>query len=333
MAASTSTSPSTTGQSLSLDASSHSSRWVKCEVTFHRTALPALSRPPPSSLGRCTLPSAVGGIPVPDWSFVEYPNINHQLEGTRDSSWAEMWRELQLSYRTLAPAQRKPVVRWRGAKSQPVFWTNAPIEYRIRRSLVGHYFANRSAELAALGLQDDVLLERGRMSWREMCTALYQLHVDGYTNAYSLKYRLACGAVILRVEGGNWVGGHIEVPVEWWEAVEPLVPGLHYIPVQANLSNLMGQLRGTTLPRSHSIAHQAAGYARRHLSPAAVDCYKLAFLEEYVHLYQRWNKVCPMPAAVGQREGCKQIKGQMYECQAKAPSASRWERTRAKPHK
>ncbi|KAL1521641.1 hypothetical protein AB1Y20_021298 [Prymnesium parvum] len=155
----------------------------------------------------CTVPSATGGIPVPDWTFTQYPNINVKWEGTKDSSWEQMWSTLQHQFEHQTVNDRDEVVRWRGRKSQPVFWLAAPLEYRIRRSIAGTYFLEKNDSLAALGLRNDVKIEKDRLSWRDMCRARYQLHVDGYTNAYSLKYRLACGGTILRVQGGNWVAG------------------------------------------------------------------------------------------------------------------------------
>eukprot|EP00966_Prymnesium_polylepis_P076064 1763593-Prymnesium_polylepis.2 len=275
----------------------------------------------------CTVPSAVAGIPIPDWSFVEYPNINARREGIRNTSWTALWSALQEQYFGAPPeATRDPVVRWRGRKTQPVFWKDAPLEIRIRRSIAGAHLSepNATAALAVLGISNDVKIEREWMGWKDMCRALYQLHVDGYTNAYSLKYRLACGATMLRIEGGNWVGRTTEVPTEWYEAVTPLEPGVHYLPVFANFSNLVDQVVRTSRQDAGRIAQHAASYAKHHLSPDAVHCFKSTFITMYAKFYERYSRFCPPVEPVGAQAWCTRprldrpgVRAAFYRCDAK----------------
>ena len=104
----------------------------------------------------CSVPAATGGIPVPDWTWYLYPGIKAEKEGAANSSWVEMMRVLQVE--AASADRRRPLVSWRGRKTQPVFWSQMPIEHRVRRSLVVGKFDNISSSLKRLGLQNDVLL-------------------------------------------------------------------------------------------------------------------------------------------------------------------------------
>ena len=134
--------------------------------------------------------------------------------------------------------------------NEPAYKTDLPLMHRFRRSRMLQLI-ERQSRLAALGVQVDVGHVKGKQGFNfvgmmqrfnrqpvdihTQCRSRYQLHVDGFSAA-ALKYRLACGAVILRVTGGNSVAHKLEVPIEWFEAVQPLRPGSEYVAIAPDLS-------------------------------------------------------------------------------------------------
>ena len=183
-----------------------------------------------------------------------------------------------------------------------------PREHTFRRTLALRRVEELGSDLLAAGVEADVghhgtvrlhaprlrSLERAKASWPDMCRSRYMLHLDGYSYSASLKYRLACGAVVLRVVGAIAVGRKSVAPIEWWEAATPLRPHEEYVQIDANLSNLMPEVR--RLQRephlSRRISDAAASYAQKAIGPAAISSYMDALLSEYVKLFGKWARVC-----------------------------------------
>ena len=133
------------------------------------------------------------------------------------------------------------------------------------------------------------------VDWPTLCRSRYMLHLDGYSYAAALKYRLACGAIVLRVPGGNSIGGQVvEAPIEWFEAATPMRPGVEYVPIWPNMSNLMDEVRELERDpeRAQGISNAAVGYTSRALSPASVSSYMAELLHAYALFFSTWQRSC-----------------------------------------
>lgn len=284
---------------------------------------------PPSS-GAAGLPAGLpvlsmatsehaSGLAVPDWTFARNHEMNASAMGLLgalgrglgehglDTSWEAVSAPLLRAARA-PPAEREPKLLWRGSPgNQPTFHTGLPLEQRTRRSVALAAARRASPALARLGVAVDVASAtpdetRRRLSWAEMCRARYQLHLDGFGYSFALRYRLACGSIVLRPRAVGAVARGLNEPhFEWWEAAWPMRPGVEYVPLHANLSDLELEVR--RLERSPHEAlrvwRAAAAYTQRALPPEAASCFWRHFLIAYTGLHAAWQRTCAgaQPAA------------------------------------
>ena len=261
---------------------------------------------------RCTSRSATG-IPIPDFTFSHYPAIAPKSLNLTRSDWPSILGRLQQLHADLG-WNRTSTIMWRGdVMNQPFNNRNLPVEHRYRRSRMVELFHDElESKLAELGVSSDVghagrlalrgsitWMQRQRASWPDQCHSRYQLHVDGFSYAASLKYRLACGAVVLRISGANGVGHRLEAPLEWFEAVRPLRAGVEYVEISPNMSNLVEEVRQLQRDpqKAQRLSAAAASYAANELSQAAVSSFLDAFLTAYATLFAQWHQSCGRAAA------------------------------------
>lgn len=252
-------------------------------------------------------------LPVPDWTFA---NASLGIT-TPNVPWEELRRALLAQAARSDPPKRVPLVQWRGTLHEPSWVHELPSEQRARRSLAVRTFKRLNHTLVStLGIASDVHFASdspshpAHLTWPSACNARYQLHVDGIA-AYSLalKYRLTCGAVVLRVPGVSVVGNHIEPQREWWEAAVPPTAGVEYeqLDPTLNASKLLATLRRLEADdgaHARRVGRAAAEYAAEQLSPAAVRCYWRSLLVEYASLHARVRRACAdarHPKVVGPR--------------------------------
>ena len=258
----------------------------------------------------CTSASATG-IPVPDFTFSRYSALKSKSTPLGRSDWPSLLNSLGRQHLDLGWENRTRAITWRGnAMNEPAYKTDLPLMHRFRRSRMLQLIERQASRLAALGVQVDVGHVKGKQGFNfvgmmqrfnrqpvdihTQCRSRYQLHVDGFSYAAALKYRLACGAVILRVTGGNSVAHKLEVPIEWFEAVQPLRPGSEYVAIAPDLSNLVDHIERLELNPADArrMSSAAAAYASRVLAPAAISNYLTIFLTAYAALYAEWDAVC-----------------------------------------
>ena len=263
-------------------------------------------------LERCTTASATAGVPIPDSTFAS----NHEARSSGgEGHWASVLSSLLRVAASKNTTRRLPRLTWRGeVRNQPTFLSELPLEHRRRRGYALREVLQQRARLAQAGIAVDVQgtsplsashvrwnaretghALQGHLSWPQQCASRYLLHLDGFSYSASLKYKLACGAVVLRVSGGNLLhrgAQQFEPPVEWFEAVHPLANAT--VPLLANLSGWVDELLRVNADeaRREALSTAAANYARRHLSPDAVTCYMATVLRAYMRLYGKWEAVC-----------------------------------------
>ena len=256
----------------------------------------------------CTSASATG-VPIPDFTFWHYPAINPKSLGPAAggrSGWEAARQQLGELHATLGP-NRTSTITWRGDQlNEPGGGKEKtlPGDHRFRRSRMLRDLWHMRASLSALNVSSDVVhissrypTNQPRTSWIDMCRSRYMMHVDGYSYAAALKFRLACGAVVLRIAGANsFFNNRLEAPIEWFEAATPLTPGVEYVAIDANRSNLLDEVRQLQSDplRARAISDAAATYAATAISPAAVSSYLAAVLTAYAALFARWSSRCAL---------------------------------------
>jgi hypothetical protein len=301
----------------------------------------------------CTAHESSGGVPTPDFTFWSYPSVKSKtLDRTE---WPVVLKRLGQLHASLG-ANRTSMLTWRGdTMMEPGLAARTlPREHQFRRSIALRHVASLGAALAAAGVEADVGhygslhlrpsmrgLERARASWPDMCRSRYMLHLDGYSYSASLKYRLACGAVVLRVQGAVGVGRRSLPPIEWFEAATPLRPDIEYVSILPNLSNLVTEVQRLQRDplRAQRLSDAAARYAATAIAPAAVSSYLEAFLAAYATLFGRWVLRCGsgraaprVPEVDPRSEACAEaLEALESSRRKKSPTSSAPSRSRA-PH-
>lgn len=241
-------------------------------------------------LERCTTVSSTAGVPIPDYTFNDYQEAR---SSNSDGRWQALLSILLNFAASNNVTQRQPKLTWRGSANQPHFIWTLPLEHRHRRTHAVAQLMQHRGRLERAGIKVDV--QGGHLNWSQQCTSRYLLHLDGYSYSASLKYKLACGAVILRVTGGNLLhrgGRRFEPPLEWFEAVAPLTNVT--IPILANMSDMEAKLLDIheNPSRLKALSTAATNYAQMHLSPDAVMCYLAVVLRTNIRLFGRWKRMC-----------------------------------------
>ena len=252
------------------------------------------------------------GLAVPEWTFAHWSEINAAELRVQDSSWRHTSQALvELAAEYGEPSQRRATILWRGSRSnQPAWSKTMPFEQRFRRyvALDAVERLERDGSLSQLSLSADATcrtqecLQRSRarnhseyMSWPEMCRSRYMLHLAGFGFSYALRYRMACGSLVLRPKALEPVGRWLEpVGREWWEAVSPLRPGVEYVELDGNLSQLLPELKRLEADRglARSMQEKAMAYVRDSISDDAVLCYWRQLLEQYAGLFAQYRATC-----------------------------------------
>ena len=238
-------------------------------------------------------------LAVPDFTLAHFPHaltlLRRSAQNGTDAQPLVTFDEVSrtLLSREVSSASRGSVVAWRGTlNAAPTRDKRLPPEQRQRRRFALDTFQSLRTQLRQLGLRADV---SGKpLSMQEMCDAKYQLHVDGTSASNSLKCRLACGNVVLRVKALNSVGRFVEPQLEYWELLQPPEAGVEWVELEGNLTNAVPEL--TRLQRepglADAIGRKGREYVRRVLSPEAVSCFWLQLLREYATIYAQWRGLC-----------------------------------------
>ena len=109
------------------------------------------------------------------------------------------------------------------------------------------------------------------------CRAKYLLHVDGNAYSASLKYKLACGSLVIALR--SWYH-------EWF--YPGLEEGKHYVVVDswAQFNATLRRFRGDAGDaQARRIAAQGMKFARQQLVPSARNCYWYHALRHYLRLH------------------------------------------------
>eukprot|EP00316_Scyphosphaera_apsteinii_P024114 CAMPEP_0119307372 /NCGR_PEP_ID=MMETSP1333-20130426/7898_1 /TAXON_ID=418940 /ORGANISM="Scyphosphaera apsteinii, Strain RCC1455" /LENGTH=322 /DNA_ID=CAMNT_0007310911 /DNA_START=267 /DNA_END=1232 /DNA_ORIENTATION=+ len=212
-------------------------------------------------------------VPIPDFTFFTYSKVT----GVKSSHWPVLSAEIARS----AP-------RW-DLRRDVLFWRGCVGGSRIRSFLFPR-FRNLSANALPVALDADDSGWFGRhkevyTSLPDQCKSKFLLHMDG--NAYSagLKYKLACGSLVIVVRSS------------YHEFFYPgLVDGQHYVSVAAprnigkneqsyvhtrqfnhfvkELANLLDRYQSPQgAYEAQQIGANGQEFATRHLSFATLSCY------------------------------------------------------------
>jgi len=110
----------------------------------------------------------------------------------------------------------------------------------------------------------------------------YQMNIDGTVAAYRLPFLLAGGALVFKVDSPYYEHFY-----------HSLVPWQHYVPVKADLSDLLERIQWAkdNDQEAHEISRRASEFVRTHLTPHPVLCY-------HAQLLHRWAGLMRSPVSV-----------------------------------
>jgi hypothetical protein len=114
----------------------------------------------------------------------------------------------------------------------------------------GNNVRKRFADLVAAGKLPLVDYSEAKMGIPEMANYKFQIDMDGWANTWDgLLWKMAAGSAVLKVDGG-WE----QMYYKW------LKPGVHYIPVKEDMSNLAEKLQWCV---EHDVECKKIGEAAR----------------------------------------------------------------------
>lgn len=96
--------------------------------------------------------------------------------------------------------------------------------------------------------------------------------IDGTVAAYRLPYLLAGGSLVFKQESKYYEHFY-----------RLLIPNVHYVPVKADLSDLVEKVQWATVndAKAKEIAKNGQQFANNHLLPKDIFCYYAHLLEEF----------------------------------------------------
>ncbi|KAK1797725.1 hypothetical protein P4O66_008091, partial [Electrophorus voltai] len=132
-----------------------------------------------------------------------------------------------------------------------------------------------------------------------VCKYKYQINVDGTVAAYRLPYLLAGDSVVLKQES-----------IYYEHFYAALQPWVHYIPLKADLSDLLEKIQWAKDHDEEALEIARAGqmFARTHLMGDSIFCYYFKLFQEYAKLQVTEPKV-----RVGM-ERVEQPKDDLFPC-------------------
>ncbi|PNW75564.1 hypothetical protein CHLRE_12g531750v5 [Chlamydomonas reinhardtii] len=218
-------------------------------------------------------------VPIPDFTWEKY----NQAQYT-NTSWWEVKRLL---------THKAKMVPWRLRERELFMRGDAGVGYRKTLMPFMHEVQVNRSDIALFGVKVNFhttgfyVTDMKHFSLLDnWCHRRYLVHTSGFSYSASLKYKLACGAVVVSFES------------KFREFYYPgLKPGVHYISVpeaerEALLKTVAPQLKKelTELEQKYSeepppMAIAAREFATTQLSDAAVSCYLYRTLVAYGRLY------------------------------------------------
>jgi len=117
---------------------------------------------------------------------------------------------------------------------------------------------------------------RERLSYEEMLEYKYQMWIDGYGASFSASgWRLFSNSVVFKPESNN---------TQWYYAA--LQPYVHYIPIQANLEDLVEKIQWMQTDDAYAkeVAENAREFALTHIVRTESLCYLYSLIMEYSRL-------------------------------------------------
>ena len=224
-------------------------------------------------------------VAVPDFTFHHYPGKLHHVGA--NTSWARLAPVIAARARKLPWRTRRPVLFWRGCvRGSRIRSRLVPLLQRLGREDVGVPIDARDSGYFGRS-RDYVPVDR-------QCDARFLLHLDGNAYSASLKYKLACGSVVVVV------GSPFH---EWWYA--GLREGVHYVRVDGpnvwrDDAAIAAEWSDKTLPALSAVVANLSATAdgRRRarrigangqrlalsLDADAIACYWTAVLGKYIAL-------------------------------------------------
>lgn len=225
---------------------------------------------PPPLLGMCSNAEHYD-LTFPDWSFWGLPALPLQFGlSPKDSTWEGQRQHLLKGSARMPLANRKPALIYRGrATTEGDKWRKEVVQCGSKapphiRSLMD------TKSVTWLDTQNIIKAD-------VVCSWRYVIYIESAGWSASLKYRLACGSVLLQVAPRLW---------EWFS--RGLVRGTHFLQVPtdppsalcpstlATLSTLelkrlhfasgTGYVQGNTSAPGHEIQHSNSSQADRHIA-------------------------------------------------------------------
>lgn len=220
-------------------------------------------------------------IPVPDFTYGCYPETHYT-----NSSWPAIAHLLE---------SKAAMLPWKGRNSK-IFhrghWGVGPRRglMPFLMTLVGNH-TDESTLGAPLDIADTGFIASNKENFvwlDEQCAHKVAIHTAGFSYSAALKYKLACGSLVLRFES------------DYTEFYEPgLVDGTHVVSLKATHEGVdeeeftkvsapkIKEAVQTALnsPEAPAIAQAGQKFALEQLSPEALDCYWYGVLIRYSKLY------------------------------------------------
>ncbi len=108
----------------------------------------------------------------------------------------------------------------------------------------------------------------------------YIINAEGHVCAFRLSYELSSGSVVLLVESDYKL---------WFSHL--LVPGVHYVPVKADMSDLISQIEWCEnhLDEAQQIANNAREFYKEHLTKEGVFDHLSSLMNQMIPIYHRFR--------------------------------------------
>ena len=235
-------------------------------------------------------------VPVPDFTFHGYSKVSG-VPGSDQwaTGWVHLAKVLQQAAREVPWSQRVDSLFWRGTVRGSRTRASIVPSLELRGSELPVPLDVKEVTSSRTNDSAHPVRHNNYIALPEQCRNRYLLHLDGNAYSASLKYKLACGSLVLVVRS----------PYEEF-FYRGLVAGVHYVAVDApdlwnanatkraaSLDEFVARL-GATLRRYRSaagarraraIAAQGQRFVLEQLTPGALSCYWYLALVHYARLY------------------------------------------------
>lgn len=232
----------------------------------------------PNKLGHALFMIPFGDVPIPDRSFQHYA---YKGRGSKNSSWSSARDDILSNYKAKPWSERTTALKYESSLG------NGPYRSFFLRGVENQMkqwtLSNKSMPTEIIIEQAHKRREDAILTFDDMCSSKYLLHISGISCAATLKYKLACGSLVFIARNPF---------VEFWHGA--LKHSENVIFVEPDGSDFLDKLDYAVKNDNFSktIARRGSLLAETVLSDKSVDCYWILALERYLSLFQRVRHLC-----------------------------------------